>query len=100
MIEVKKQEISTIDARIKLADKSKQETDKITLNAEKKVTERQKNFLERREALHASEIDEAKAAKKLADATTKSLDLELQLAQRRQAKTRTPTRRPCSSRTR
>lgn len=86
MIEVKKQEISTIDARIKLADKSKQETDKITLNAEKKVNERQKTFLERREALHAAEIEEAKAAKKLADATTKSLELELQLAQRRQAR--------------
>ena len=90
MIEVKKQEISTIDARIKLADKSKQETDKITLTAEKKVNERQKTFLERREALHAAEVEEAKAAKKLSDATIKSLELELQLSQRRQARAKTP----------
>ncbi len=48
MIDVKKQEISTIDARIKLADKSKNDTEKITLNAEKKVNETQKAFLERR----------------------------------------------------
>ena len=90
MSEVKKQEISTIDARIKLADKSKQETDKITLGAEKKVAERQKEFLDKREALHATEIDEAKAAKKLADATVRSLELELQLSQRRQARTQAP----------
>lgn len=89
MIEVKKQEISTIDARIKLADKSKQETDKITLGAEKKVNERQKTFLERREALHAAEVEEAKGAKKLSEATTKSLELEQQLSQRRLARTQT-----------
>jgi hypothetical protein len=94
MIEVKKQEISTIDARIKLADKSKQETDKITLTAEKKVNERQKTFLERREALHAAEIEEAKASKKLADQSTKALELELQLAQRRQARARAPAGDP------
>ncbi len=94
MIEVKKQEISTIDARIKLADKSKQETDKITLEAEKKVNERQKAFLERRGALHATEVDEAKAAKKLAEASTKALELEQQLAQRRASRSQGPTADP------
>ena len=94
MVEVKKQEISTIDARIKLADKSKQETDKITLQAEKKVNERQKEFLERRGALHSTEVDEAKAAKKLAEATTKALELEQQLAQRRASRVQGPTADP------
>jgi hypothetical protein len=94
MLEVKKQEISTINARIKLADKSKQETDKITLTAEKKVNETQKAFLDRRQALHEAEIDEAKAAKRLADATTRSLELELQLAERRQTRPQGPAAEP------
>ena len=77
MVEVKKQEISTIDARIKLADKQKAEADKTTLEADKKVSEREKQFLERREALHAAELDQAKAAKKLAESDQKALELEL-----------------------
>lgn len=96
-IEVKKQEISTIDSRIKLADKSKQETEKVTLNAQKRVQERQKSFLERREALHASEIDEAKAMKKLAAASTRALELELQLAQKRQIRPQGPAANPAST---
>jgi hypothetical protein len=93
-LEVKKQEISTINARIKLADKSKQETEKITLTAEKKVNETQKTFLESREALHAAEINEAKAAKQLASSTTRALELELQLAQRRQTRPKGPAADP------
>lgn len=97
MVAVKKQEISTIDARIKLADKSKQEADKITLEAEKKVNERQKTFLERREALHAAEVEEAKAAKKLSDTSIKSLELELQLSQRRQGRSQAPSADPTTT---
>ena len=82
MVDVKKQELSTLGARIKLAEKQKAEADKISLEAEKKVGERQKQFLERRQALHSAELDRAKAAKKLASATQKSLELELQLAGR------------------
>ena len=88
MIEVKKQEISTVDARIKLADKQKLEADKTMLTAEKKVAERQKQFLERREALHGAEFDQAKAAKRLSDATQKALEMELQLAGRRDDRAR------------
>jgi hypothetical protein len=88
MIEVKKQEISTIDARIKLADKQKLEADKTMLTAEKKVAERQKQFLERREALHGAEFDQAKAAKRLSDVTRKALEMELQLAGRRDDRAR------------
>ena len=88
MAEVKKREISTVDARIKLADKEKMEADKTTLTAEKKVAERQKLFLERREALHGAELDQAKAAKRLAEGAQKALDIELQLAGRRADRTR------------
>jgi hypothetical protein len=83
MTEVKKREISTVDARIKLADKQKMEADKTMLTAEKKVAERQKQFLERREALHGAELEQAKAAKRLAEAQQKALEMELQLAGRR-----------------
>ena len=83
MVDVKKQELSTVEARIKLADKQKQAADKITFEAERKVGLRQKQFLERRQALHGAELDRAKAAKKLAVAQQKSLELELQLAGRR-----------------
>jgi hypothetical protein len=94
MIEVKKQEISTVDARIKLADKQKAEGDKTALEAEKKVAERQKQFLERREALRGAELDQAKAAKQLARAEQKALDLELQLANRRDDRARVGTTDP------
>lgn len=83
MVEVKKQEGSTINARIKLADKQKQDADKASLEAEKTVTERQRQFLERREALHAAEVDQAKAAKRLAQSDEKALQMEMQLADRR-----------------
>jgi len=83
MVEVKKQEGSTINARIKLADKQKQDADKASLEAEKTVTERQRQFLERREALHAAEVDQAKAAKRLAQSDQKALQMEMQLADRR-----------------
>jgi colicin import membrane protein len=94
MIEVKKRELSTVDARIKLADKQKAEADKTTLTAEKKVGERQKQFLQRREALHGAELDQAKAAKRRADVAQKALELELQLAERRSDRARVATTDP------
>ena len=94
MVEVKKRELSTVDARIKLADKQKAEADKTTLTAEKKVGERQKQFLERREALHGAELDQAKAAKRRAEAAQKALEMELQLAGRRSDRARVATTDP------
>ena len=94
MVEVKKQELSTVDARIKLAEKQKAEADKITLTAEKKVSERQKQFLERRQALHGAELDRAKAGKRLATAQQKALELELQLAGRQADRARVATTDP------
>jgi hypothetical protein len=88
LAEVKKQEGSTIEARIKLADKQKNDADKTAYVAEKKVIETQKQFLDRREALHAAELDQARAAKKVAVTEQKALEMELQLATRRDDRTR------------
>lgn len=83
MVEAKKQEISSIDAKRKLADRSKQEAEKVAFEAEKKDAERHKRFLERRISLHEAEIDRARAAKKLAEATLRALELETELVSRR-----------------
>jgi hypothetical protein len=91
MVEVKKQEVSTLDAQRKLAEKSKQEGEVATFEAEKKDAERHKQFLEKRVSLHQAEKDAAKARKSHAEATQKALELELQLANRRGDRDRTAT---------
>ena len=98
MVEVKKQEVSTIDAKRKLADKSKQEAEKVTLEAEKKDAERHKQFLERRVSLHESEVDRAKAAKRLAETTLRALELESQLVSRRNERSRLGATDPAATR--
>lgn len=89
MVEVKKQEVSTLDAQRKLAEKSKQEGEVATFEAEKKDAERHKQFLEKRVSLHQAEKDAAKARKSLAESSQKALELELQLASRRADRDRT-----------
>ena len=91
MVEVKKQEVSTLDAQRKLAEKSKQEAEVATFEAEKKDAERHKQFLEKRVSLHQAEKDAARARKSYAEATQKALELELQLANRRADRDRTAT---------
>jgi hypothetical protein len=83
MVDVKKQEVSSIDARKKLAEKSKQEVEKTSLEAEKKDAERFKQFLEKRVELHRAEKESAKAEIARADATASALELELELGRRR-----------------
>ena len=83
MVQVKKQEASTLDAQKKLAEKSKNEAEVASFEAEKKDAERHKQFLEKRVSLHHAEKETAKARKDLAEATRKSLELELQLTDRR-----------------
>ncbi|MBA3522667.1 MAG: hypothetical protein H0T90_09225 [Gemmatimonadales bacterium] len=90
MVEVRKREISTIDARKKLAEKNKQEAEQVAFEAEKKVVETQKTFLERREALHRAELDAAKASKKLGQSTVRALELEMELSNRRSARSNAP----------
>jgi len=91
MVEVKKQEVSTLDAQRKLAEKSKQEGEVATFEAEKKDAERHKQFLEKRVSLHQAEKDAAKARKSHAEASQKALELELLLANRRSDRDRTAT---------
>jgi hypothetical protein len=91
MVEVKKQEISTLDAQRKLAEKSKQEAEVASFEAEKKDAERHKQFLERRVSLHQAEKEAAKARRSLAEASQKALELELQLANRRAERDRAAT---------
>jgi hypothetical protein len=83
MVEVKKQEVSTLDARRKLAEKSKQEVEKTSLEAEKKDAERFKAFLDKRVALHRAEKESARAEIARAEATQRALELELELSRRR-----------------
>ncbi len=89
MVEVKKQEVSTLDAQRKLAEKSKQEAEAAGFDAEKKDAERHKQFLEKRVSLHQAEKEDAKARKSLAEAEQKALELEMQLARRRADRDRT-----------
>jgi hypothetical protein len=94
----KKQEISTIDGKRKVAEKNKQEGEKIALEAEKKDAERQKAFLERRLDLHEAEIDRAKAVQKMAAAMTRALQLEHELAVRRAGRAQTAGVDPTATR--
>ena len=61
------------------------------------MTERQKQFLERREALHGAELDQAKAAKQLAQSSQKALEMELQLSGRRADRSRVVGDRPAGT---
>jgi hypothetical protein len=97
MVEVKKQEVSTLDAQRKLAEKSKQEAEVATFEAEKKDAERHKQFLEKRVSLHQAEKDAARARKNLAESTQKALELELQLVNRRVDRDRTASTDPAAS---
>ena len=83
MAEVKKQEISTLDAQRKLAEKAKNDAEVASFEAEKRDAERHKQFLDKQVSLHQAEKETAKARKSLAEATRKALELELQLTNRR-----------------
>jgi len=83
MAEVKKQEISTLDAQRKLAEKAKNDAEVASFEAEKRDAERHKQFLDKQVSLHQAETETAKARKSLAEATRKALELELQLTNRR-----------------
>jgi hypothetical protein len=83
MAEVKKQEISTLEAQRKLAEKAKNDAEVASFEAEKRDAERHKQFLDKQVSLHQAETETAKARKSLAEATRKALELELQLPNRR-----------------
>jgi chromosome segregation ATPase len=93
-----KQEISSIDSKRKVAEKNKEEGEKVALQAEKKDAERRKQFLERRLDLHEAEIDRAKAIQKLATTMTSALQMEQQLAVRRAERAHTAASDPAGAR--
>ena len=79
-----KDEIKAVDDRVNSAKKSKNEADKTVAESQKKQLERQKNVLERRRDLRTAEMEAAQAESELAAAATRALDLEYELARRRQ----------------
>lgn len=97
MLAASKQEISSIDSKRKVAEKNKEEGEKVALQAEKKDAERHKQFLERRLDLHEAEIDRAKAIQKLAVTMTSALQMEQQLATRRAGRAQTSASDPAGA---
>jgi predicted ribosome quality control (RQC) complex YloA/Tae2 family protein len=81
---LKENEIRSLQDRRDLADKSKNELEKKDLENQKKLAELQKQMLERREELRAREIDDAKADLEWGASLRRALELELDLASRRE----------------
>lgn len=92
--EVKEHEISTIEARMKLADKEKNEAKKTSLASEKTVAERDRQLLARLAELAKSEVDVADKRAAFARAGQKALEAELELNRQREARTRLTTPGP------
>jgi hypothetical protein len=97
-IEVKKRELETIDARIKLAEKEKDEAGKVALKADRRAGEAERRLAERLDAVYESEIELAKKSRDLARADQKAVELELDLAARRREMQRIARTDPAASR--
>jgi chromosome segregation ATPase len=82
-LEVQKREIDAINARLKVAKNEGYEADKIVLEADKKLAEGAKKLLEKRRDLRKVEVKGWDTASKLASATRKAAELELELASAR-----------------
>ena len=82
-LEVQKREIDAINARLKVAKNEGYEADKIVLEADKKLAEGAKQLLEKRRDLRKVEVRGWDSATKLAAATRKAAELELELASAR-----------------
>ena len=82
-LEVQKREIDAINARLKVAKNEGYEADKIVLEADKKLAEGGKQLLEKRRELRKVEVRGWDSAAKLAAATRKAAELELELASAR-----------------
>jgi len=87
-IEVKKHEIETIEARRKLADTQKDESAKVALKVEKRTAEAERKLAERLDQVYESQIELARKSRDLGRADQKTLDLELELAERREERDR------------
>lgn len=87
-LEVQKREIDAIKARLKVAKNDGYEADKIVLEADLKLAEGARQLLEKRRDLRKVEVRGWDTAAKLATATRKAAELELELASARQQLTR------------
>ena len=86
LLQQQKAEVSAIKKKIDLAKKEKRETDRISLEAEKKKADLVQDFLDKYKRLAEADVDEAKAEKDLAQAQVTALEAELELAQKREAR--------------
>ena len=82
-LEVQKREIDALNARLKVAKNEGYEADKIVLEADKKLAEGAKQLLEKRRELRKVEVKGWETVGKLAAATGKAAELELELASAR-----------------
>jgi hypothetical protein len=86
LLQQQKGEMDAIKKKIDLAKKEKRETDKITLEAEKKKADLVQDFLEKYKSLADAGVDEARSEKDLAQARVAAHEAELELSQKREAR--------------
>lgn len=82
-LDAQKKEIDAIKARIKVAKNDDRETDVIVLESDKKLAEGAEQLLEKRRDMRRKEISGWDTVAKLAAATGKSAELELELSMAR-----------------
>lgn len=78
-VDIKKREIETLEARIKVAKKAQDEPTRLSFEAEKKRQESMREYFEKAENVEEAAMDEAKARGEYARASTRALQLERQL---------------------
>lgn len=79
-LDVQKEEIDAIKARLKIAKNEDREADEAVLESDKKLAEGAKKLLERRREMRRKEISGWDTVAKLAVATRRAAELELELA--------------------
>jgi chromosome segregation ATPase len=90
-LDAQKEEIDAIKARLKIAKNEDREADVAVLESDKKLAEGAKKLLERRREMRRKEIDGWDTVARLAAATRKAAEFELELANARdQLRTRGP----------
>ena len=78
-LDINKQDVQSIEARIKLARQEKDEARRVSLEAERARMRRDRELLEKREEMRSTEISTAKDAAELAKASIRALEAELAL---------------------
>ena len=81
-VEIKKKEIDVLEARSKAAKQAQDEAGRAAFEAEKKRQEAMREYFQKAEDVEEAAMDEAKARGEYARASTRALQLEVQLAGR------------------